>query len=147
MQGDKPVDLVSQPAAAKLIGRSVETVRRWRKSGKLRSWREEGATAPVMISKAEIWNLAGIDKVTPTYPKHVTPKTPLEVELRESRDYFRSRTEILENELRHTQNKLADKERRIAALERELASREQELMSPVKALLGVGRRKFFGGNI
>jgi hypothetical protein len=57
MPGETPPDLLPVRDAARLVDRSLSTVRAWIRSRQLRSWRGEGThpdNAPALVSRAEL---------------------------------------------------------------------------------------------
>ena len=54
----RPDDLLTLRQAASLVGRSVDTLRRWRGEHGLRDWREASdSTAPSLVSRGELLDL------------------------------------------------------------------------------------------
>jgi hypothetical protein len=54
----RPDDLLTLRQAASLVGRSIDTLRRWRGEHGLRDWREASdSTAPSLVSRAEVIDL------------------------------------------------------------------------------------------
>ena len=159
MDEHKPADLISQAEAARLVGRTVDTLRRWRRDRGLRTWRDPHPTAPTMVSKAEVLALAGQvsppakvgdeghGRVVPTgqgsadvalaMQAHIDTLQRHVDALQAQRDGLLDRVEQLRSDNKHLDRQASDLQRRVDALERELAS-------PVRALLGAGRRLWGG---
>jgi len=160
MSDTRPTDLISQREAAALIGRGIDTVRRWRREHGLRVFRGDSHNSPAMVSRAELLALAGRfsggsskgasvsgDSHQPTgaLPSDavLAMRSNLDdlraqvADLKQQRAELASYVDLLRDHLAKTQNELVEKTRRLDAIEREISN-------PVRGLLTVGRRVIFG---
>ena len=121
-------DPIDQDEAARLAGRSRETIRRWRRDQRLTSRLENGV---VVVSRARVLAIArdlaaqgqvgGESRQPPRSPTpHVDDLRGVITDLREQRDRACARADRLERDLAGVRRQLADKDERVAALEREL---------------------------
>lgn len=146
----KPNDLITQKDAAHLIGRGVDTIRRWRRDYELRAWRDASPTAPAMVSQSELLAIAGKVSTGPkvtgralgrtqedAHQEHIKSLRDQIDDLRQQRAEMGQYVDMLRNDTQRLRNEMAEKNKRIDALELELGG-------PVRALIGVGKRKLLG---
>ena len=167
-----PSDLITQAQAAELTGRTVHTIRRWRKEAGLDSYREPGnPIAPVQVSRAQLLALAG--RFAPTKVSavdvdvrdaaaggsaggvgapdallaqrdHIATLQSLVSSLSAQRDGLQARADQFRDDNRGL---VAENQRlrsQVDDKQRRIDALETELASPVRALLGASRR-FLGG--
>jgi len=154
----KPNDLITQHEAASLVGRGVDSVRRWRRERGLEVWRDPSPVAPAMVSRAQVLAIAGQVKgarAADTNPLDVRQPSQLATtdailaqrahieslqtqvaDLMQRLSEERAYTEMLRKELTQLGGMLQERDQKIAALEKELTG------GLVRGLLTGARRRF-----
>lgn len=153
----KPNDLITQREAAALVGRGVDSIRRWRREYGLEVFRDEHPTAPAMVSRAQVLAFAGQVKggsTAETHPlkeykpsqigapdaflaqrAHIESLQAQVSDLMQRLSEERAYTEMLRKELTQLGGMLQERNQKVAALEKELTG------GLVRGLLTGARRR------
>jgi len=172
MDATRPIDLITQREAAELVGRNVDTVRRWRREYNLGVWRDDNPTAPAMVSKSQVLSIAG--RIKParrsdrgikderlhgevsadayraqlghigSLEAHINASEKQVADLLQQRAEMSQYIEILRDESSTLKAELAEKDKRLAVLEVELRSIQQtpSALGLLSGAAKIGRRFF-----
>ena len=160
----KPTDLITQSEASVLVGRGVDTIRRWRRDKGLQVWRDVDGdhTAPAMVSRTAVLELAKAVSPQRTSDKRragqgegayrdlqahlATMEASLNSE-RQARAELHQLSTLLQVENERLRAEIIDKTRRIDALEEKMHKGVSGLLSGVAevGLSGAAKigRRFF----
>ena len=146
-------DLVTLREAGRLSGKSVDTLRRWIRAGRLQAQRSAAdPNAPVLVARADVQALVIADAGAPRHATaavpHVGVQPPMQsgelaavrahlADVLAQRDGLVRERDSARAELAAVRGDLVDTRARLAAVERELAG-------GVRGLLGAARRLVTG---
>jgi len=156
---DKPHDPITIKEAAALAGKSLDTIRRWRKSKGLEGWREPGnPTAPVLLSKSQLLQVAADAAYAHTLAE--PPSAPVKRkaaatsawtsagviaalqanlgDLRDERDHLRQVLDSTRAEADQLRHELKDTRAKVRALEAQLNQGKRGLLSRLAGAAGFG---------